>query len=613
MSSIPQVGARIAGYKIEKVLEVGGMSIVYLAEHVGLERKVAFKVLTPELSADERFRQRFIRESRLAVSIDHPNIIPVYDAGEADGVLYIAMLYVQGINLKDLILRVGYLDTDRLVSIIMAVASALDAAHARGLVHRDVKPGNILLASHGTGGIDHIYLSDFGLTKRAASRSGLTDTGQFAGTVDYVAPEQVEGHDIDGRADVYSLGCVVHECLTGKVPFEKDNQVAVLWSHMQDPPPRVTDVRADLPPAVDAVITKAMAKSREDRYPKAGDMAEALKRALSAPRETSTPSFLPTASPPGPVTRWAEPPPAPLPPPPPAAAPSTGSDLIEAPPGRPEREDQTRPPHRTRQFRPAILVPVVILLIGGLLVAGYLIGRSSRGAATAAGPSPKAGTGGGALPASQGCKDINSNPVAVGGSLLADGTLTCLLAKHVPADIRQHCIPLDGKNNEGQLPLAGAARQPPATDVFLRCSVPFAGNTFTAWYLFKHDRDEVGLDYKAILAANGIAINEGPANPVCRTAPRIERRWYVAAQEPLAATTTTTHVFDKAQAEARSKFYPNYGRFACWTDQQANEWMAWTDANLTVLTVAENLSGGSWDKFESWWRFRAGPGHPPSA
>jgi hypothetical protein len=272
-----------------------------------------------------------------------------------------------------------------------------------------------------------------------------------------------------------------------------------------------------------------------------------------------------------------------------------------------------QPTERRKTPRAAIVAPLVILLIAGLVAGGYFIGRSSGRAASGVGPSAKAGTSPGAVAASQGCTDINSNPVAVGGSLLTDSTLTCLLAKHVPADIRQHCTALDGKADVAQLPRPGAVQQPPATDVFLRCSVPFAGNTFKVWYLFKHDRDEVGLDYKSILDANNITIDEGPANPICRTANGIERRWYVAAQEPSGASTLTTHVFDKASAEQPSRFYPTYGRFACWNDQQHNEWIAWTDANLTVLTVAENPSGGSWDKFQSWWRFKAGPGHPPSA
>jgi serine/threonine-protein kinase len=251
------------------------MSVVYLAEHARLERKVALKVLAPELAGSERFHDRFLRESKLAASIDHPNIVPIYDADEAEGVLYIAMRYVEGSDLKQVIRDNGPLEPLRVSRIVDQVASALDAAHERGLVHRDVKPANVLLTPQ-----DHAYVSDFGLTKRAVSVSGLTETGQLIGTIDYVAPEQIKGDPVDHRADVYSLGCLLFECLSGHAPYPRDIEVGVLWAHVETPPPSVTEERADLPSEVDDVVAGAMAKDPAERSAAAGDVAAGFRSAL---------------------------------------------------------------------------------------------------------------------------------------------------------------------------------------------------------------------------------------------------------------------------------------------------------------------------------------------
>jgi serine/threonine protein kinase len=223
-------GTGVAGYRVERLLGRGGMGAVYLAEDTSLGRKVALKLLGPELAADERFRERFLRESKLAASLDHRGIVPIYQAGESDGTLFIAMRYVEGSDLRT-VLGEGALEPARAIATLEQVADALDAAHASGLVHRDVKPGNILLDTRG-----HAYLSDFGLTKQASSQSGLTQTGQLVGTLDYVAPEQIEGREVDGRADVYSLTCVLYECLTGTKPFARESEVATLWAHINEPP-----------------------------------------------------------------------------------------------------------------------------------------------------------------------------------------------------------------------------------------------------------------------------------------------------------------------------------------------------------------------------------------
>ena len=251
------------------------MSVVYLAEHIGLRRKVALKLLGPELADDEAFRERFIRESQITARLDHPNIVTVYDAGEADGVLYISMRYIEGSDLERLLRGETRLEPARAASLISQAAAALDAAHAAGLVHRDVKPGNILLASDARSSSDRAFLSDFGVTKRLETGAGITRTGQFVGTVDYVSPEQIRGGNVDGRADVYSLGCVLYRCLTGEVPFPRDTEVATIYAHLQDPPPVPSERLPELGVGFDAPIARALAKSPDDRFDTCRDLADA--------------------------------------------------------------------------------------------------------------------------------------------------------------------------------------------------------------------------------------------------------------------------------------------------------------------------------------------------
>ena len=274
-----ETGGVVAGYRIETLLGRGGMAAVYLAEDPRLKRKVALKVLAPELAADDAFRRRFIGESERLASVDHPNIIPVYEAGEDGDLLFIAMRYVDSTDLKQLIARGGSLPPELAVSIVTQVAGALDAAHARGLVHRDVKPANILVAAGS--GSQHAYLSDFGLTKRTGGTSGLTKTGQFMGTIDYVAPEQISGKGVDARTDQYALACVLFECLTGHPPYMRDDDAAVLFSHISGPPPKVTSERPLLPQEIDDVIVKGMAKDRNDRFATCLELANAARSALA--------------------------------------------------------------------------------------------------------------------------------------------------------------------------------------------------------------------------------------------------------------------------------------------------------------------------------------------
>jgi serine/threonine protein kinase len=284
-----RIGSTIAGYRIERALGRGGMSVVYLAEDTRLGRKVALKVLSSELAEDQRFRDRFIRESRLAASLEHPNIVPIHEAGEANGVLFIAMRYVRGTDLKAL-LEEGPLELDRTVSLIEQVARALDAAHAEGLIHRDVKPGNILVVPSSESDREHVYLSDFGLTKRASSDSGMTGTGQFLGTVDYAAPEQFEAKPLDHRADVYSLGCVLYECLVGEPPFAREREVAVMYAHLNERAPRPSTKRPGLTSKVDPVVAKALAKKPADRQPSAGNLASAARIAFGTDASPRAPS-----------------------------------------------------------------------------------------------------------------------------------------------------------------------------------------------------------------------------------------------------------------------------------------------------------------------------------
>ena len=268
-------GSNFAGHRIEAVAGRGGMGVVYRARQLSLDRQVALKVIAPSLMQDDAIRRRFLRESKVAASIDHPNVIPIYYTGEEGGVAFIAMRYVPGDDLRTLVRREGALPPRRAVAIVSQVAAALDAAHAAGLVHRDVKPANVLL-----GQADHAYLTDFGLTKGEVSE-GATQPGHWVGTLDFVAPEQIRGERIDARADVYGLGCLLFYALTGRPPYAHDNDEAKLWAHLSEDPPAVTRSVPSAPKQLDPVIARALAKSPEDRYPSAGDLARAATVAVT--------------------------------------------------------------------------------------------------------------------------------------------------------------------------------------------------------------------------------------------------------------------------------------------------------------------------------------------
>jgi serine/threonine protein kinase len=272
-----RIGTVLGGYRILEQLGRGGTSVVYRAEHVRLGRAAALKLLSPGLGEAD-FSDRFLRESRLAASLDHPSIVPVYDAGEDDGLLWIAMACVEGTDLKTLIREEGALPLRRALFILGQIASALDAAHARGLVHRDVKPANILVGPE-----DRAYLSDFGAVKELAS-VGMTRTGSFVGTIEYCAPEQIEGGDVDARTDVYALACVLYETLTGTPPFHRPSEVAVLNAHLHAPPPRLTKAAPGLSNELERVIEKALSKSPLDRYATPGELMTAARAAAAEHR-----------------------------------------------------------------------------------------------------------------------------------------------------------------------------------------------------------------------------------------------------------------------------------------------------------------------------------------
>jgi hypothetical protein len=278
MGSDRRTGTELGGYRLGEPLGRGGTSVVYRAEHVRLGRQAALKLLSAGVGEAD-FRERFLRESQLAAALDHPSIVPVYDAGEAeDGLLYIAMACVEGSDLKTVLAAEGKLPLRRTLRVVGQIGAALDAAHARGLVHRDVKPANILVAEG-----DRAYLSDFGVAKELAS-NGMTRTGSFVGTIDYCAPEQIEGRAVDGRTDVYALACVLYECLAATPPFSRPSEVAVLNAHLHAPPPKLTRAAPEIPPALESVIEKALSKSPLDRYPTCGDFLAAARAAAAERR-----------------------------------------------------------------------------------------------------------------------------------------------------------------------------------------------------------------------------------------------------------------------------------------------------------------------------------------
>jgi YVTN family beta-propeller protein len=421
MAEIPLVGEEFAGYRLLSVLGRGGMSIVFRAENPRLGNVIALKVLDPELANNDVFRSRFLEESRIAASMNHPNVIPIHDTGSSDGLLYIAMRYVSGTDLRQMLKQRGSLPTDESVFLLSQAARALDAAHRRGLVHRDVKPANLLI-ERGTdeGDPEHVYLTDFGITKHQDGVSGLTSAGALLGTIDYIAPEQVRGMSVLGMADQYSLGCVLYECLTGRLPYEKDFGTAIMWAHVEEPPIPATRARPGLPPGIDDVFAKVLAKLPGDRYDSCRSFMNDASHALGLGEQMSGSGsigmmsgtsgvpyqpepagagYLPTEfthdryeSRGDPTSSW--PVSQPLPPPP------TTADPIVAPPPGPGRP----PGHRRRGRGAGWLVAALALL----LVAGAAAGVTL----TLTGGHKNSGSGGSAT----------SNSATASGSVTSSGS-----------------------------------------------------------------------------------------------------------------------------------------------------------------------------------------------
>ena len=336
-----------------QILGTAGWESYWLATHQRLHRKAAIKVLSADNASDPDARARFLREPQLAAALDHPNIISIYDAGEDDGRLFIAMRYIEGSDLRAHLRDHGTLTLERTLDVAARIADALDAAHGAGLVHRDVKPSNILLARSGDG----VYLTDFGIAKQS-STTGLTTTGSFLGTVDYCAPEQIEGSRVDGRSDIYSLGAVVFHCLTGNAPFVRTTEMAVLKAHLVDPPPALSNVRPDLPRALDGPIVTAMAKHPEVRFETAREFAEALSDAASeSPRREEKGTSPPRA--------WQE----------------TVADAPDRPTNSADRK-------RRRTWVIALVAMLALAALGGAVAALALGGGSSGSSTQRSSPPP---------------------------------------------------------------------------------------------------------------------------------------------------------------------------------------------------------------------------------
>jgi basic membrane protein A len=398
-------GSRFANYIIEEQVGKGGMGVVYRARHELLGRVDALKVLSPDLSADQEFRARFIRESRAAATVEEPHILPVYDAGEFGGVLYIASRFVASGDLANLLRRTGgMLPPDRAMSLITQVASALDAAHAAGLVHRDVKPLNILVDAW-AGRPEHAYLSDFGLTKITTSSTRLTSTGQFFGTPDYCAPEQILGGTVEGRTDQYALACTAFQLLTGQPPFARAAPMAIMYAQVNSPPPAATAVRPDLPPAVDRVLARALAKAPLERFASCTQFADSLRGALAAPVHS------PTVPPrPGPAN--------PTPPAAPWPQPSRPSERLEPSrfPAAPDAPTNGHGPGLPPSRRRLATLLIALGSAAALAVAGFVGAALLNGGS---GPSHQSGNSPSASATSSHASAAAAGPTASGSKLLA--------------------------------------------------------------------------------------------------------------------------------------------------------------------------------------------------
>jgi hypothetical protein len=491
-------GSVFAGYRIESLLARGGMGVVYKASDIDLDRMVALKIIAPEHTQDETAVARFKSEARIAASLEHPNIVPIHRGGEFEGVLYLAMRFVPGTNLREIIDRAP-MALPRVARIITDVARALDVAHARGLVHRDVKPANILLS--GDEENEQVYLTDFGLTKRLGSHGDLTRPGGWVGTPDYVAPEQIQARDVDGRADIYSLGCVLYEMLTGHVAYAKGSDVAKLWAHVSDPPPLPSTDRPNLVNAFDAAVARATAKDPDDRYSTASELAAAVRAAVAEqeqadrarradgaaeddPRALTRESYPaarddmfiggaepPGPAPPGPPPRVAGPPPAAVSP---AAAVPVGHGA------RPAEANGSSGDGTLRRYRWPVLAAAALVVCGvaAVLLLGSGSSSTSKTTATASSKAAPAGDR-----RSSKLLPVPTNRVTADGSAvvrLNGNVATISVTTNKLLDGAAHAIHFHA-GGKGRCPTAAAsAIHNGHRSIATLAGVPFYGNPVTA-------------------------------------------------------------------------------------------------------------------------------------
>jgi Protein kinase domain len=475
---LPEIGEELAGYRLQAVVGRGAMSTVYRAEDPRLGSTVALKVIAHELATDDLFRLRFLHVSRIAASVNHPNVIPIYDVGPWGDLLFIAMRYVAGPDLGTVLAERERLDPAYALTVVGQAGRALDAAHGRGLVHRDVKPANIVIEPGAEGDPDHVYVTDFGITKRLLSQTGLTATGEFVGTIDYIAPEQIRGKRVDARADIYSLACILYKCLTGRVPFEDRLEAAALWAHLQDEPAAPSTIRPELGGGIDEVLGRALSTRPEERYASCRDLITASRGALEAGADAPHAFELddPPADPlsagepdqPGPRVRR--------------------SSVTPAPPGR------TRPPDRIRTTDRGIgrrLVGggvVAILVIAAVLAAMTLSGGggSGRGApgtsggVTGAGNASSAGMSGGGAAGSRPASGAKGMPA---NKMPADNAISRALR-----------VTNESRTAKGLLPPASCSAQGKSA---VTCTRPAFGATSVTFRTYP----SLGALYGAYLAA----------------------------------------------------------------------------------------------------------------
>jgi serine/threonine-protein kinase len=548
LTSLP-IGSTFAGYRIERLIDRGGMGVVYLAEDRRLRRKVALKLIAPEWAADPAYRHRFLLESDLLGELEHPNIVTIHAAGEWHDQLYLAMRYVEGTSLARLLATRGALDLGPSFALVRQIGEALDAAHARGIVHRDVKPANVLVSTHG-----RAYLTDFGLTRRTTSESDVTTTGAIVGTVGYMAPERFTGESVDRtlvhRADVYALGCVLMACLTAREPFPRDSREATMWAHVHAPPPRPSATRPDLPAAVDDVVATALAKDPADRYATAGALVDALRLIVG---ETAGRPAVDAEPTPAPIT---EPVPSPVPSPLPLPASirvGVRAPLLTAVPHPPMavgssawRGPGSRADQPEGRFANALKVAAAIGVVASLLFALGVIGRDARPPGHTPPVTPNASSPPDAM---TGLAISNASPAStsVAGRLLA----------RIP--IRDDCVQ--------------AIPQQPVAAAEYRCTYP-------------HERQEVRIAYDAFAG-------EAPMNQAWAAALAADRFHAGAGRCPERAGETAFYLSnDPLRQEA--------GRLLCYVASDRSAVISWTLRDHGVIATAIRSDGDLHSLYDLW-------------